>query len=170
MKKSIKAIFLIVVLAVSSAALVYFSIPNIHYYSYSTWVEYQKIGDQWHTINLENNTTVNGSFTTIYCKNNGLFAGTFHITVALTNATFSNNSSELFNIRTLNILYTLKPQEENITNVNFAIGNNVKAFAISISLQTDHQFIRYSEDNWAGQHDFFYFVAPNNTWVPTAIS
>jgi len=162
MKRS-SAIFLIAVLVVSTSALVYFSMPDIHYYSYSILTEYQKNGDHWYTIYVEDNSSLNGTFTTISCQNKGLFASSFSIIITLENAYFSSNQGESngeTNGTVAEIPYILQPMEENITAIPFVI--NSTHFTISISVKTSQTFIRYSEDNWAGQ-SVFQYGGYNNT-------
>jgi|WetSurMetagenome_2_1015567.scaffolds.fasta_scaffold174144_1 hypothetical protein len=169
MKRS-NALILIAILVVATVALIYFSIPDIHYYSYSVWTTYQKNGDHWYTLNLKDNSTMNGTFTTISCKNCGLFVSSFSVIITLKNAYFlytKDGSNQETNDTVTVMHYILHPLEEKITEIPFVI--NSTHFIISVLIQSNQPFIKYSEDNWAGQSVFPY-SGDNNTWGPGAIS
>jgi len=170
MKKAI-SISLAVVLVVASIAAVYFSEASINY-SLNPQL-YQKIDNQWNTIDPQNNTSFPETFAKIYCQNNGLFDGAFSIIVKLTNATFSQNNfqqPQLINSNTIRLSYTLHAKEVNYTNVFFRIDSDASQFVISIALQTNQVFISHTETNWAGQSTFPYNIWENNTWAPIQIA
>ena len=172
MKKKF-SVLLIAVLVGATLAFVYFSEPNIHYYSYSIWTEYKRIGDKWYTVDLQDNSTIAGMFTKINCENNGLFYGSFVVTLELTNAAFTGNYGQsLSNDNTiLKVSYNLGPQEQNITSIYFSVNENARAFTLTVSLHPNQPFMRYSEDNWAGQSQFPYKLDnSNSTWASLAIS
>ena len=162
------ALALVAVLVVASIAIVYFSESSIKYSLY--WYSYQKIGNQWHTIESHNdsNASYPETFTRIDCQNNGLFEGTFTIIVSLTNASFSEHSfqpPQLINSSTVKLSYTLNGLEKNYTNVYFTINSSATRFVISIAFQTNQLFMRHTEANWAGQSEFTYITLGNELFV-----
>jgi hypothetical protein len=133
---------------------------------------YQKIGNQWHTIDEQNNTSFPETFTRIDYQNKGSFDGAFDIIMTLTNATFSENSfqpSEFIDSNTVKLSYTLHGREAH-TNVYFTIDSNATQFVISVELKTNQLFIRHTETNWGGQSVYPYDYWENNTWAPIQIA
>jgi len=162
---------LIAVLIGASVATVYFSEASINY-SLNPYL-YQKISNQWHTIDIQNKTSFPETFTIIYSQNKGSFGGAFGVIVKLTNATFSQNSyqpSQYINSNTIKLSYNLRSQEKNYTNVYFTINNNATQFVISIAFQTNQLLIRHTEANWGGQNEYPYDYWENNTWAPIQIA
>ncbi len=169
--KTFRGLALIAVLVGASIAAVYFSEASINY-SLNPYL-YQKIGNQWHTVDYENNMSFPETFTRIYSQNKGSLDGAFGIIVRLTNATFSENSyqpSQFINSNTIKLNYNLQGHEENYTNVYFTIDSKVTQFVISIAFQTNQPFIRHIETNWGGQSEFPYDNWENNTWAPIQIA
>jgi hypothetical protein len=177
MKK--KVIFVsIAVLVVACVITLYFVAPSVNY-SLQPRI-YQKIDDHWCTVTDYYNQSrprINGTFTTVECKKNGLFDATFNIIVKLTgNATFSQSDflpTAFVDAHTIKLSYTLRSQERTNTDLYFAIGNPPR-FDISIEFQSKQFLLRQTESNWGGQSEFRYgraYLNENNTvLVPPMIS
>ncbi len=163
--KLVVAIALIAVL-VGAGAAVYVSEASI-YYRYDVH-GYQKVGDQWYTVDSDGNRTM-GTFAAVECQNRGLSIGSFHIMVRLINASFPGASfaaSELIDNTTVKIPHSLSSLEKVSISVPFAVDANASGFVISIGLEPNQPLMHYTITNWLGQSQYPYYLGSNDTWWP----
>lgn len=86
----VSAIILIAAVAGSSMFWL-FIMPDVDYWVYTDY-KYQKVADNWVTVNLENNASVNGCFIPVGCKNSGFMPATFEVTVTFNGGSFSTDT------------------------------------------------------------------------------
>jgi hypothetical protein len=172
MKKKILTIIAILLLACISIPLFLYSVEPAVNYSLNAY-SYRKVDGNWCMINYLNSQTYNQTFTTLHCKNSGVFNASYSVIVTFSNANVTQNPSHPYEIidgTTAKLSYTLQSQEIADRDVCFSVDSNITSFEITISLQTGQFFMRSSEANWGGQNTFYYDEFSNGTFTPAMIA
>lgn len=131
-RKLILIVTLILIVAIAVAGSVWFLRAQI-YYSFDALHDYPRVGDNYFTIN---------------CQNNGYVAGGFSLDLLLTNANISsktNQSFQLIGASTPRFDYTLQPRERQSTQVHFQIGENATDFNIQLAHEQNNDFLMTSD-------------------------
>jgi hypothetical protein len=168
----IGGIILIAMLVGTIIAEIYFTEASISYKLDRYF--YKKKDNQWYSVlDLDDEPLLKGTFSGFHVVNNGVFDGTFNITIKLAGASFLNGSLEDADAKITNqseavFSFTLKPQQE--IDRTFYFNVTAESFAISIDLQSDQFFFRSTEANWGHQNAFYYAKYDNITWVPSQIA
>ena len=158
-KKAKGAVALAIVILVSALAVYAFE-PTAIYFQGENY-GYQKVGNNWITIDQENNSVAKGCFVTVYCQSPFLQSRThdsFDLIVTLINATFLDGA------QTAKVFYNLQDQQQHSTTLAFAVKDDVKCFAIGVSFQSRQFLLRGVNGNW-GQNSVPYFCSWNNTYI-----
>jgi hypothetical protein len=108
---------------------------------------YQTSGGVWSTVNQTED--VNGTFIPIICKNGGLLATTFDVTVVFSGVTFSNKteaSYQQISESCAKFSFNLAPLEEKTVNVYFNMQmQNQTRFDVKLSLTSTDVLLHVSD-------------------------
>lgn len=131
-RKLVLMVTLVFVVAIAVAGSVWFLRAQI-YYSFDALHDYPMAGDNYFTIN---------------CQNNGYVEGSFSLDLLLTNANISsktNQSFQLIGASTARFDYTLQPRERQSTQVHFQVGENATDFNIQLAHEQNNDFLMTSD-------------------------
>ena len=134
-RKTIALLALVLVAAVASVGLVWFTEASIDYY-FESAETHSKTGDNYITIN---------------CENTGYMSGIFNLVVQFTNANFSSKTSQPYqqvDSQTAKFTYTLQSGESQSAKVYFSINDNAPDFYISLNFQQNADFLVKSNPGW----------------------
>jgi hypothetical protein len=131
-RKLVLMVTLVFVLAIAVAGSVWFLRAQI-YYSFDALHDYPMAADNYFTIN---------------CQNNGYVEGSFSLDVLLTNANFSANTNQSYQLVDASIArfdYTLQPGQRQSTQVHFQIEANATDFNIQLAGEQNNDFLMTSD-------------------------
>ncbi len=178
MHKVFLGVALIAIVAVAGSGIFWFFIEPAVDFWFDTGYLYQKVGNNWVTNDTINNNTLNGLILPFHCKNYGLLVATFKITVALSGASFLNDTQQLYqeiNETVAKFDFSLKGGQEKTSNVYFDIKNN--SFTFSLSLETNQGLLRivdaqkFGSQPWQQSYrQLNYGLSGDNSFAPALIS
>ena len=130
-RKLILIVTLVLLVALAVAGSMWFLRAQI-YYSFDALHDYPRGGDNYFTIN---------------CQNNGYVAGSFSLYVFLGNAEFSAKTNQSYQISdsTARFDYSLWPGQRQSTQVYFEIKENVTDFNIQLTGAQNGDFLMTSD-------------------------
>ena len=133
-RKLILAASLVLLVSIAVAGSAWFLRAQV-YYSFDALHDYPTSGDNYFTVN---------------CQNNGYVAGSFSLYVFLGNANFSAKTNQTYQVSdsTARFDYNLQPGQRQSTQVYFEIKENVTDFNIQLTGAQNRDFLMTSD--WTG--------------------
>jgi hypothetical protein len=178
-RKVFLGVTLIAIVAIAGIGIFWFFIAPAVDFWLDTEYLYQKVGNNWVTVNSINNNTLNGTVIPFHCKSYGLLTSSFKITVVFSGASFSNDTQlpyQEINSATAKFDFTLNSGQEKNVNVYFTITSN-NNFTISLSIESNQGLLRiidaqkFGSPPWQQSYrELDYYSLNNKLFAPALIS
>ena len=120
---------------------------------------YQKVDNNWFTINWVSNNRTDGALLSVECYNRGLMDGSFYIVIEFTNASFSKETRQTYselNNSTVKFPITLQRGEHRVIDVYFTPSGDVTDFNAKVSFESSQLFIHSTESNAHNINTIYY--------------
>ena len=127
---------------------------------------YQKVSNDWFTVNWVSNNRTDNMLLSLECYNVGLMDGTFSIVLEFTNATFSTETRQPYlqiNNSTVKFPLTLQSGEHQAIDVYFTVGSEVTDFNVKVSFESNQFFIHSTETNAHSINTIYYSKTESGT-------
>lgn len=170
-RKALISVAIIVIIFASTGVALWVSesAASINYgFNYDFY--YQKVDNNWFTVNWVSNNRTEGTLLSVECYNRGLVDGTFDIVIEFTNATFSAETHQPYlqlSNSTVKLPLLLQSGGHQVVDVYYTINSDVTEFNAKVSFESSQLFIHSTESNAHNIDTIYYSKEADGTFRQT---